>query len=339
MLDRYQARINLHGETQRDRILHRTKQNLSYQSQQSLSYKDVCINGVADKLVIDSDDNDTSKIIKSLPDSKFTVGDYVQWANTTWIITSADVDDEVYVNGTMEQCNWLLTWQRRDGSIAQYHCIDINSTQYNSGETANKEFILGTSQHMLTLPCNEDTVILDSPQRFFIDKNIINPTCYQVTQNDTVAYNYGNGIVKVTVMQCETNLETDKLVELEDGSKVWIANYIEPVEGKIPDEDDTLTWELKLKTNSTIIRPDGIKKTIIANLYNSDNETVDEVTYEWDIDTVIDDKYLKINTDKNVISLSVSSDCEDYGEKIVVSCNSVYTGHSNTITLQLREAF
>lgn len=338
-MDRYKARMNLHGETQRDRILHRTKQNLSYQAQHSLSYKDVFINGVSDKLVIDSDDADNKKIIKSLPDSTFTTGDYVQWANATWIITSADVDDEVYVNGVMEQCNWLLTWQRKDGSIAQYYCVDINSTQYNSGETANKEFILGTSQHMLTLPCNEDTVILDSPQRFFIDKNMVHPTCYQVTQNDTVAYNYGKGIIKVTVMQCETNLETDKLVELEDGSQVWIANYIAPTENDIPEDDDNLNWELKLKTNSTIIRPDGVKKTIVAHLYDSENQAVEDVTYEWNVDTAINDKYLKLNIDKTQISLAVTSDCEDYGEKIVISCNSVYTGHSDTITLQLREAF
>ena len=80
----------------------------------------------------------------------------------------------------------------------EYPCTDINATQYNSGEQSNKQFTVGSSQHMLTLPCDENTVGLSSPQRFFLDKNKESPTSFIITQNDSTSYNYGKkGLVKL----------------------------------------------------------------------------------------------------------------------------------------------
>ena len=90
-------------------------------------------------------------------------------------------------------------------------CYDNNTTQYNSGESANKQFTIGSSQHSLTLPCDENTVILNNPQRFFLDKNMENPTSFVVTQNDNTSHNFGGkGLVKLTVMECAKNNETDR---------------------------------------------------------------------------------------------------------------------------------
>lgn len=101
----------------------------------------------------------------------------------------------------------------------------IDSTQYTSGETGNSTMTLGSAQHMLKMQCNDDTILLDSPMRFAIDKNIKKPTCYKVTQNDNSAYNYGKGLCCITVTETPLNTESDKLVTLDDGTQVWICNY------------------------------------------------------------------------------------------------------------------
>jgi len=161
-----------------------------------------------------------------------------------WIIIEADADDELYVDGKMQQCNWELIWQRKDGSFARYWCIDENATQYNSGETSmnNGKATIGSSQHMLTVPCNEDTVIVDTPQRFFLDRNMSNPTAYKVTQNDTVSYNYGKGILKITTTEDEMNPAVDKLITLETGENVWIADYFSPTptQPDVPDDNGVI---------------------------------------------------------------------------------------------------
>lgn len=319
IVDRYQARINLHGTTQRERTLEKTKRDLYVKAQASLSFKEVLINGVEDRLVIDSTNTDTKKSIKSLPSRTFTSGDYVEWADTIWLITSADADKEVYVNGTMEQCNWLLTWQRKDGTIAQYHCVDLNSTQYNSGETGNEHMVLGTTQHMLTLPYNEDTILLDDPQRFYIDRNIENPTCYKVSQNDTVAYNYGNGILKVTVMECEANLEKDRLVELCDGTKVWIADYKDTSASVTKPLVTTQTVKASIygRNNITI----GYARNYSAKFKNEIGDDVDNFEFDWNIECDYKDK-IDVTQDKNGCKVVVN-DKSLIGKtfKIQVLCN------------------
>ena len=51
-MDRYTARINLHGTTQRERMVNRTKANLQNKVVDSLSYKTIKLNGIETQLVI-----------------------------------------------------------------------------------------------------------------------------------------------------------------------------------------------------------------------------------------------------------------------------------------------
>ena len=51
-MDRYTARINLHGTTQRERMVNRTRLNLQNKVVDSLSYKTIKLNGVETQLII-----------------------------------------------------------------------------------------------------------------------------------------------------------------------------------------------------------------------------------------------------------------------------------------------
>ena len=125
-----------------------------------------------------SNANGVSVKFQTLIETPIIVGDiiYDSIADEYLICTESFNIDGIHWQGKFTLCNWILKWQNKNGDILEYPCHDINSTQYNSGEQSNKQFTIGSSQHMITLPCDENTVVLSSPQRFFLDKNVVNPT-------------------------------------------------------------------------------------------------------------------------------------------------------------------
>lgn len=147
------------------------------------------------------------------------VGDYYfdEEDNQYWICTEIYNVNDIHFSGKLTLCNWVLKWQDAFGRILEYPCNDINSTQYNSGESSDKTMTLGTAQHMATVQATKDTIAIRSPQRFFISRDYTIPFC--VTQNDTIANNYGNGLCKITLTQ-------DTLNE-NDRPDLGICDYIE----------------------------------------------------------------------------------------------------------------
>lgn len=311
-MDRYASRITLHGNTQRKRELNRFKENLLKTAPASLSYKNVEINGLESSLIVDSNDsNKYIKEIKSMPGKSFETGDYIRWANATWLVIDADYDDEVYTDGKMQQCNWNLTYQKPNGEIVQYWCIDENSTQYNSGETSNKNMILGSSQHMLKVQCNDDTVLIDTPQRLFLDKNSVNPTSFKVTQNDTTMYNYGKGLCCITLTQDEKKTDKDKLIELDSGEKVWIADYIEPTTlPPVPDGNQSeVLCRIEHSGKPRVIIGSNYKKfsavfydtegNIVSDQLASWKVTADDMTEQYVHTIINNDNSIQIKVDYN----------------------------------------
>ena len=94
------------------------------------------------------------------------VGDYIydEADNTYWICTESFNINNIHYEGRLTQCNWVLRWQRPDGTVIEYPCQDRNATQYNSGEAGNATMTLGSSQHMEMIQANEDTLALASPK-------------------------------------------------------------------------------------------------------------------------------------------------------------------------------
>lgn len=332
-MDRYAARITLHGNSQRERELNRFKENLLNAAPTSLSYKNLEINGLKTSLIVDSDNSNKSiKEIKSMPGETFETGDYIRWADTTWLVIDADYDNEVYTDGKMQQCNWNLTYQKPNGEIVRYWCIDENSTQYNSGETSNKNMTLGSSQHMLKVQCNDDTVLIDTPQRLFLDKNLVNPTSFKVTQNDTTTYNYGKGLCCITLTQDETKIDKDKLVELGNGEKVWIADYIEPT---------TLPPVLDGNQSEVLCRISGnpVLKLCVTRVYsivpiNSSNPVPSRI--RWNIESGFKDKIQTVQNNNN-ISLTVTDEAL-LGETFVL--RAVYNDSDvDSLTITISDLF
>ena len=204
----------------------------------------------------------------ALIDSPIVVGDllYDKRRNLYWICIESFDRDEILCAGKLVRCNYIMKWQDDDKNIFEYPVFEINSTQYNSGEFGDKTMTLGSSQHLLTVVADENTIALNHGHRFFWDRNTVDPTVFKLTQNDTTAVNYDRGIVKLTVTEDQYNPKTDSIEN-------WLCDYFKVSTVTITysgnptirvggtktlnvDTTETVTWSVESDVGATIT-PDG----------------------------------------------------------------------------------
>lgn len=262
-----------------------------------------------------SNANGVSVKFQTLIDSPVIVGDviYDSVADEYLICTESFNIDDIHWQGKLTLCNWILKWQNKNGDILEYPCNDINSTQYNSGEQANSQFTIGSSQHMLTLPYDENTVVIKTPQRFFLDKDVENPTSFIVTQNDNTSFNYGKkGLVKVTVLECELNNDTDRI-------DLGICDYIDKNEIKTDNADNRFISKSVISFDTRTIKSGGNSQTFIGQFFDENGYEVKDVITNW---TVICDFVDALNIEESNNHISIGIDNDDFVDeefKLVLS--------------------
>lgn len=234
------------------------------------------------------------------------------------ICTEAFNINDIHFKGKFTLCNWILKWQKKDGTILEYPCYDMNATQYNSGEQSNRNFTIESSQHMLTLPCDENTVELSTPQRFYLDKATNNPNTYIVTQNDTTSYNYGKkGLVKLTVYSHPANFETDR-------PDLGICDYIDMSAGSKDagttlKEDCCKASKAVIEYDTAIIKSGGDSKIFVGKFYDDMENEVLDVTPHWTIICDFSDKLIVKEINNN---LSIGIDDDAYiDEEFKIVCS------------------
>lgn len=241
---------------------------------------------------------------QTLYDTPVIVGDILYDTNEGeyLICTEAFNIDNIHYKGKFTLCNWILKWQKKDGTILEYPCYDMNSTQYNSGEQSNRNFVIGSSQHMLTLPCDENTVELSTPQRFYLDKATINPTTFIVTQNDTTSYNYGKkGLVKVTVYEHPNNPDTDR-------PDLGICDYID-VNAINTNEDICCCRVSKavIDYSTAVIKSGGDSQMFISKFYDDKGNEIANIVPHWTVVCDFSDKLIVKEFD-NGVSIGIDDD-------------------------------
>lgn len=276
-----------------------------------------------------SNANGVSVKFQTLIDTPIVVGDiiYDSVADEYLICTESFNIDSVHWQGKFTLCNWILKWQNKHGDILEYPCHDINSTQYNSGEQSNKQFTIGSSQHMITLPCDENTIALSSPQRFFLDKNLVNPTSFIVTQNDTTAYNYGKkGLVKVTLMECASNNATDRI-------DLGICDYIDKEDLRTDNANNVFVSKSVISYDTTVIKSGGDSQTFIGKFFDNNKKEVADITPKWEVVCDFKDA-LEIEESGNQISIGIDDDAYvDEEFKLILSDEK--GDYSSTLIVQI----
>lgn len=222
---------------------------------------------------------------------------YNEQEKTYWICTEVMCKSGLYYDGKLTRCNSFLKWQDDSGKIFEYPVFDINSTQYNSGVQSDKILTLGSTQHMITITADENTIALEHDKRFFNDRNVKSPTVFKLTQNDTTALNYDKGLLHLTITEDEYDPDTDSIEN-------WICDYF-----KI--EEDTQPIEITY-VGSSVIRVGGSAKTFTANT----NETV-----TWEIITTeTQSKYITITTTDNKCKVKCSNNELLIGSSVKLKC-------------------
>ena len=234
-------------------------------------------------------------------------GDYLEYEGMFWLCMNSYSFHKLYCRATFMSCDWKIYWINENGELKSQYVIDQNSTQYNSGETSNSTMTLGSAQHMLKMQCNDDTILLDSPMRFAIDKNIKKPTCYKVTQNDNSAYNYGKGLCCITVTETPLNTESDKLITLDDGTQVWICDYVEVTPLPPTPSEPNETTDLRCVISGNTNLKNGYRRTYSVTFTDKDGNSVDwqNVNYHWSIQSDFD---VKQTISDNKITVSVNDE-------------------------------
>lgn len=333
-------------KNKRGKQLVKVNKQMSKHFEDTFDTEDVLLNGEPFKLMIikDTDGNTFKKKIKSPHNKKFNLGDYIEWNGQVWLVTLLDSDEKTWNRGYMYLCTILLRWQNEKGEIVERYGYSEDFTKYSTGTFSNSTMTLGDYQYGITLPVDDETKIIKRDKRFPIDIDGVEPPdVYKLTNRkilltDDRAFGRG-GILTWTLSFSEFNHEKDKKVELENGTQVWICDYIPPTTTLPPSDETTNSWEMKIECPNLEIKPTGHSKTLTATLYNTKTgETIPDIVYEWSVQSEISE-FITYTTVDNILKISLSKEYEDFGDEISITCNSKYTGQQETIVLTTKGVF
>lgn len=219
-LQRYQNRIIARGGLPREAWLKNTQSWINTKLPASLSYFTAVIDGEERQCAIISSRNATSKKIIAMPGESLYAGTYVQWEGFNWLITEVDAQSEVYQSATMTQCNYLLKWVNDNGEVISRWVIALDGTKYLTGEYDQQTMTLGDSRLQLTMPRDEETVLVNRGARFLIDDPAANqPLAYELTKVNRSGAVYGGHGVFVHM------LSEDNRQDENDNYELMIASY------------------------------------------------------------------------------------------------------------------
>ena len=328
-MDRYTARMTQHGATQRERIVNRLKTNLNNKLQDNPSYKSVKLNGEEAHLIINTSTKPYYKEFQSLPDQKILAGDYVEWADSMWLVLNADSDDEVYIDGNLRQCQHRIYWQKADGTIVSRYAYTENASAYNNGETGNSTITLESNQFMVYIPYDEETAELDNGKRVHMSRSNTKCKPYKLTRPDDVTYGFGEkGVLNIIFTQTQYNQDNDKLITLEDGTQAWICDYIDsspitpPSQPITPDETKDLSAKITFK-GSQELKIGGNVKTLTGSFIDRDGNTTSNIGV-WEVITIDEiTPYVDYTITDNILKIKIlENDFADSAKVRITFSNS-----------------
>ena len=326
--DLYNKRLNLHGSTQRDRLINEFQTTKESKALSNPSCKTVKVNGI-DKQVFIVAKSDKTKFSISPVNSSDTLqmGDKIFWKNADWLITELSLDDDVYVSGTIQQCNYTLPFQLNTSDIIQEPCI-ISDNQTTVGQDQNKIITVPDTLKHILIQYNSNTVQLQKGKRIFIDKQVENPSVYEVTKIDRITHMVGeHGLLELT---CEEGQVTEK-----DRSDLLIADYISPVSPAPPVSD---LCEITYSGSSEI--KVGTSKTFTAVFKDESGNVLTDVTPIWNVIAPSDyESYVSFNEDGMSLTVTIDSNLDLIGQVITIKLSSVDNPDGVTLDVKVVSLF
>ena len=305
-IEYYMKLQNAYGtKNKREKNLAKINKHADRHFEDTFDTQDVLVNNEPMQLMIirDTDNNTYKKKIKSRHNDIIRLGDYVKWNDQIWIITLLDTDDKVWNRGYMYLCQLMIRWQNTDGKIVERWGYSEDYTKYSMGEKGNSTITIGDYQYGLTIPVDEETKQLNRTNRFIIDyEGVYPPDAYRMTGKkgflSDVRYVDKGGVMTVTLSYEQFNEVTDKLIELENGTKA--CNYKSPTTPTLPpSEPDNPSTSVTIAGGDTLRY--GRSKTWTVTFSDSGNQP----NFTWNVKS---DFKITQNITGNKIQLKCTDD-------------------------------
>lgn len=262
-----------------------------------------------------------------------------------WLCMQSDCIDDIYYSSKLLECNYLMYWQKDDGSIVSRYCYIFNASSYSNGETDGRIITLRANQFMAHLTFDEETDLLENNKRIHIARTNRICKAYDITRTDDLTYGFDgfnyNGVLSLIFTQDETVHESDKLVTLDNGKQVWICDYIEP---------DNITNNVTLSSNQS---------KILSILYNNDKtlkigspfkifvgvikdrngKQLDDIG-TWEVISTDEIRpYIVYEISNNELKIKIKEDVMFIGGKVRIKFYTKDRNYSDTIDLNIVNVF
>lgn len=165
-------------------------------------------------------------------------GMYIKYRDKFWLIIGNVDNDGTSEKGVMTLCNYLLTWVNSSGEIVQRWANCVSASQYNNGETGMKYYFVRSDQLLVSIPDDDECLLLNTGQRFIIDKrckiyengfseDTVKDTSkplvvYEMTRADTVLYDYQDSGHSEFIAYQDEQRTGDGFYRI-DGTGYWLA--------------------------------------------------------------------------------------------------------------------
>ena len=241
-------------------------------------------------------------------------GMYVKYNNRYWLIVGLVDDNNVmYEKAVLSLCNCCLAWINEKGKVVQRWANIISASQHNNGETGMRFFFVRSDQLLVSLPDDDESLLIPDGCRFIIDKRcrtyekqfdetVLKNTdklvsTYQLTRSDTVLYDYtDSGHMEFIATQDEQHKDDGYYVV--DGNGYWLCEVPKDSVDKKPLLSSSIICD------STDIY-NGIEPGIFTAEFIDGNGNVANVTPNWTINCDFEDK-LNVTNEDNSIIISVN---------------------------------
>ena len=207
----YKNKIEYNGETKRERVINKFKNQIISQSEENVAFHNISINNEREiGVYITATQEIDKKIIQLLPQDTIDVGNIIIFKNLHWLVLEVDFNDELYRKATIRQCNRLIKLQNpKTLEIIERWCF-VNKP-YTSNLENGKTIVSLKGRFDVQLPYDEETVLLDVGKRLMFDVIDETPKVYKIEFADINTNKYedvNGGFIEWTIIS-DTYTEND----------------------------------------------------------------------------------------------------------------------------------
>ena len=260
------------------------------------------------------------------------VGSYVQIRNEMdepewWLIWHLD-DRTQFRQCTILKCTWIYKWTSfKDGHRVIHQCLGVtrNQNNYNSGCWLDYTFEVVEQQHVMLMPCNDDTNMLTYNTRMLVsNEGRYPPIAWKISK---VQPSVTSDTVRFTMTQEQYNASTDN-------AELMIADYnkysVTPDVVVSDEESDDASLNIVYSGSPAVRAGGGFKKFTLKSIVDGElTDPVDNV--DWSVDFGSNFDNLETSIDGNVFKVKCKPNYSLIGSTFTITASCADSSKSLTV--------